>query len=71
MAQAKAKKGAKVLEETVSVESVVTAIRARGKDEDGATVCSVRKIKDYILGNTFDLSYCSLLHPTQHLNVFL
>jgi len=35
----------------IELKAVVSAILARGSDDgDGAKVCSVRKIKDFIIG---------------------
>ena len=43
----------------IEIKSVVSAILARGSDDaDGVKVCSVKKIKDFIIGQFF-FSYCS------------
>jgi hypothetical protein len=56
MAEGKSKKIVKVqVPDDISVDLVASAIRARGSDDGGVKVCSVKKIKDYILGRILSL----------------
>lgn len=61
MSSGNPKKGVKLqVPEDVSVDSVVSAIRARGSEDGDVRICSVKKIKDYILGK---MNLLSLVGP--------